>query len=126
MIRAMSLNMGMLASNDQVKELMVGAGFTKGSPTVVMGSAAVAGVVAATFSLPFDFVKTRMQKMMPLPDGTMPYKSLVDCAVQTLKNDGVLAFYTGYPTYCIRIAPHVLLTLVIMDFLPKIQKPLGL
>jgi solute carrier family 25 oxoglutarate transporter 11 len=45
-------------------------------------ASAVAGFFASFFSLPFDFVKTRMQKMAPLPDGTMPYKSSVDCALK--------------------------------------------
>lgn len=78
----MSLNMGMLASNDQVKELIEGAGFEKGGKVAVMGSATVAGFVAAACSLPFDFVKTRLQRMSANPDGTMPYKGPIDCAMQ--------------------------------------------
>lgn len=50
------------------------AGFEKGGQTVVLGGATIAGFFAAACSLPFDFVKTRIQKMEPLPDGTMPYK----------------------------------------------------
>ena len=82
---------------------------------------------------------------------------------QTLRNEGPLAFYTGFPTFAIRcvesrgpfapccnrmmpctihetcpaptcdtilplldsIAPHVVLTLVFADALPKIQKEYG-
>jgi hypothetical protein len=43
-----------------------------------------------------------MQKMTPNPDGTMPYKGPIDCAMKTLKNEGPLTFYTGFPTYLIR------------------------
>ncbi len=39
---------------------------------------------------------------------------------------GPLKFYTGFPTYFIRIAPHVVFTLVFMDALPKLQKQYGL
>ncbi len=39
---------------------------------------------------------------------------------------GPLKFYTGFPTYFIRIAPHVVFTLVFMDALPKVQKQFGL
>ena len=35
-------------------------------------------------SLPFDFVKTRIQKMKPLPDGSMPYRNALDCARKVL------------------------------------------
>jgi solute carrier family 25 oxoglutarate transporter 11 len=123
-VRAMSLNMGMLASNDQAKEMLEAAGF-KGQ-TVVLGGATIAGFVASAFSLPFDFVKTRIQKMQPNPDGTYPYKGPVDCAIKTFTQEGPLKFYTGFPTYCIRIAPHAALTLVFVAWLPKLEKDLGL
>eukprot|EP01024_Parvocaulis_polyphysoides_P041404 TRINITY_DN37953_c0_g1_i1.p2 TRINITY_DN37953_c0_g1~~TRINITY_DN37953_c0_g1_i1.p2 ORF type:complete len:301 (-),score=41.56 TRINITY_DN37953_c0_g1_i1:775-1677(-) len=125
-VRAMALNMGMLASNEQFKELIQGMGFAKGSNPVVLGAATLAGIVSATCSLPFDFVKTRIQKMQPLPDGTMPYKGFVDCAVQTLRKEGPLVFYTGYPTYCVRIAPHVTATLIFVAWLPRLQAKVGL
>ena len=45
--------------------------------------------------------------------------------VQTLTKEGPLKFYTGFPTYYIRIAPHVALTLVFANELPKLQTSLG-
>ncbi len=80
------------------------AGFEKGGQAVVLGGATIAGFFAAACSLPFDFVKTRIQKMEPNPDGTMPYKGPVDCALKTMREEGLLKFYTGFPTYCIRCA----------------------
>ena len=53
-------------------------------------------------SLPFDFIKTRMQKMSPNPDGTMPYANGVDCVMKTIRQEGPLTFYTGFPTYITR------------------------
>lgn len=44
------------------------------------------------------------------------------CVLQTLTQEGPLKFYTGFPTYYIRIAPHVALTLVFAAELPKWQK----
>lgn len=123
--RAMALNMGMLATNDEAREMIEAAGAPKGGPVAVLGAAMIAGLVASTFSLPFDFVKTRMQKMTPGPDGVMPYNGSIDCALKTLKGEGALKFYTGFPTYCVRIAPHVAITLVFVDALPKIQKSFG-
>jgi solute carrier family 25 oxoglutarate transporter 11 len=123
-VRAMSLNMGMLASNDQAKELLKEAGAS--DKMSVLGGATIAGFIASAFSLPFDFVKTRMQKMERGPDGKYPYAGPVDCAMQTFKNEGPLKFYTGFPTYCIRIAPHVTLTLVFLDALKTLQAKSGL
>jgi solute carrier family 25 oxoglutarate transporter 11 len=125
-VRAMSLNMGMLASNDQAKEMIEASGFEKGSPVPVIGGAAIAGFIASAFSLPFDFVKTRVQKMAAGPDGKMPYAGFADCALKTLKAEGPMAFYTGFGTYALRISPHVVFTLVFLDALPKLQKQVGL
>lgn len=70
-------------------------------PTPIITLNTLAGFFASACSLPFDFVKTRLQKMTPNPDGTMPYKGPIDCAMQTLK-EGPLKFYTGFPTYLVR------------------------
>lgn len=43
-VRAMALNMGMLASNDQAKEMIEAAGFAKGGSAAVLGGASIAGV----------------------------------------------------------------------------------
>ena len=64
-IRAMALNMGMLASNDQAKEMMKENNIT-GFPAT-LGASAIAGFFASFFSLPFDYVKTQLQKQKPLP-----------------------------------------------------------
>ena len=106
--------------------MIEGAGFEKGGKVSIIGSATIAGFFASVCSLPFDFIKTRLQKMTPGPDGSMPYKGPIDCAAQTLRNEGPLTFYTGFPTFFLRIAPHVVITLVIVDWLPKYQKSIGL
>jgi solute carrier family 25 oxoglutarate transporter 11 len=101
-VRAMALNMGMLASNDQAKEAIQAAGFEKGSMIPVVGGALIAGFFASACSLPFDFVKTRMQKMTAGPDGKMPYSGPMDCALKTLTQEGPLKFYSGFPTYIVK------------------------
>jgi solute carrier family 25 oxoglutarate transporter 11 len=125
-VRAMALNMGMLASNDQAKEMLEGMGMTKGSPGVVFGAAMIAGFFASACSLPFDYVKTQMQKMKPDAAGKLPYSSALDCAAKTLKEGGPLKFYTGFPTYFVRIAPHAVLTLLFLAQLPKWEAKVGL
>ena len=44
-VRAMALNMGMLASNDQAKEMIEDLGFEKGSSVPVIGGSFIAGVL---------------------------------------------------------------------------------
>lgn len=124
-VRAMALNMGMLASNDQAKEMLEGMGVSKNN--AVLGGALIAGFFASACSLPFDYVKTQIQKMKPDPvTGELPFKSPVDCALKTLKAGGPLKFYTGFPTYLVRIAPHAVITLVLLSTLPKLQAKVGL
>ena len=61
-IRAMSLNLGMLVSYDESKErLGKYLGPEKANITWVLSSF-ISGGIAATMSLPFDNVKTKMQK----------------------------------------------------------------
>ena len=116
-VRAMALNMGMLASNDQAKEMLDAAG-VKGMPQV-FGASAIAGFFASFFSLPFDYVKTQLQKMQPLPDGKMPYSGALDCAAKTMSSGGPLKFYTGFPTFYVRIAPHAMITLILQARPPQ-------
>ena len=106
--------------------MLVNAGFTPGGFTVVGGAAMIAGFFASAFSLPFDFVKTRLQKQTAGPDGKLPYKGFADCAYKTLTQEGPLKFYTGFPTYYVRIAPHAVLTLVFIDLLRKTEAGMGL
>lgn len=123
-VRAMALNMGMLASNDQAKEMLDSYGVT-GLPKI-FGASAIAGFFASAFSLPLDFIKTQIQKMKPLPDGTMPYSSALDCAAKTMAEGGPLAFYKGFPTYYVRIAPHSMITLIVLNYITEAQKDMGL
>merc|ERR1712151_1227487 len=116
--RAMALNFGMLAFNASAKDALGSAGVT-GAPQV-FGASAIAGFFAAFFSLPFDFVKTQMQKQKPDPvTGELPYKSSIDCAMKIMAEGGPLRFYAGFPTFYVRIAPHAMITLIAQDFIKK-------
>ncbi|WVZ72730.1 hypothetical protein U9M48_021146 [Paspalum notatum var. saurae] len=87
-VRAMSLNMGMLASYDQSVELFKDK-FGAGEISTVLGASAVSGFFASACSLPFDYVKTQIQKMQPDANGKYLYTGSLDCALQTLKSGGL-------------------------------------
>ncbi|KAI3846154.1 hypothetical protein MKX01_002927 [Papaver californicum] len=124
-VRAMALNMGMLASYDQSVEFCKDSlGF--GELSTVVGASAVSGFFAAACSLPFDYVKTQIQKMQPDANGKLPYTGSLDCAMKTLKSGGPFKFYTGFPVYCIRIAPHVMMTWIFLNQIQKVEKSIGL
>jgi len=41
---------------------------------------------------------------------------------KTLKNEGLSGLWVGYPTFYFRIAPHVMITLIINDALNSFAK----
>ena len=108
-VRAMALNMEMLASYDQSVEFFKDF-LSLGETSTVMGPNVVSGFFASAFSLPFDYVKTQIQRMQPDASGKYPYTSSLDYAMKTLKSGGPLKLYTGFPVHCVRIAPYVMLT----------------
>jgi solute carrier family 25 oxoglutarate transporter 11 len=103
-VRAMALNFGQLAFFSEAKNQLKTTSLS--SRTQTLTASAVAGFFASFFSLPFDFVKTRLQKQTKAPDGALPYKGMFDCFKKVAKDEGMLRFYRGFGTYYVRIAPH--------------------
>ena len=120
-MRGLAMNVGMLASYDKLKEAYAPIlGGPSSQATLVMSSF-TSGVIAATVALPFDFLKTRLQKMKVNPDGTYPYKGFFDAAMKIAAKEGPLSFYTGYPTFLVRITPHIGLTWLVMEALNTVD-----
>jgi solute carrier family 25 (mitochondrial oxoglutarate transporter), member 11 len=103
-VRAMALNFGQLAFFSEAKQQLKDTSLSPRAQT--LSASAIAGFFASFFSLPFDFVKTRLQKQQKAPDGTFPYKGMGDCFRKVAKEEGLLRFYRGFSTYYVRIAPH--------------------
>lgn len=105
-VRAMALNLGQLAFFSESKQQL--KAHTSLSPrSQTFAASAIAGFFASFLSLPFDFVKTRLQKQQRDPKtGQVPYKGLLDCARKVVRDEGALRFYRGFGTYYVRIAPH--------------------
>jgi solute carrier family 25 oxoglutarate transporter 11 len=121
--RAMALNVGQLSTYDQAKTYF-SRQFGPGN-TANISASMVAGFFASFFSLPFDFVKTRIQKQKAGADGKLPYNGSIDCVIKTVKQEGPLAFYKGFSTFYIRIAPHAVITLLTLEALNKKAKSWG-
>jgi solute carrier family 25 (mitochondrial oxoglutarate transporter), member 11 len=105
-IRAMALNFGQLTFFAESKAQLKKHAPSLSENTRIFGASAIAGFFASFFSLPFDFVKTRLQKQSKGPDGKYPYNGLLDCARKVIRDEGWLRFYRGFGTYYVRIAPH--------------------
>lgn len=116
-LRAVSMNLGMLATYDQVKEMLNERKGTTDDVSTRCISSAIAGVVCSTMSLPFDNVKTKLQRMKAGPDGKMPYNGVVDCFKKSILRENFLGLWVGLPTYIVRVSPHAIITLLVQDFL---------
>ena len=103
-VRAMALNFGQLAFFSEAKTQLKSTQLS--AQTQTLTASAIAGFFASFFSLPFDFVKTRLQKQQKAQDGSLPYKGMADCFRKVAKDEGLLRFYRGFGTYYVRIAPH--------------------
>ena len=53
-------------------------------------------------------------------DGKMPYKNIFDAMAKEARYNGITGLWVGLPTYCIRIAPHVMITFIVSERLKKI------
>jgi len=79
-----------------------------------------AGFFCSAFSLPFDNLKTKLQKMKKNPKtGLYPYKNVMDAFFKTISREGVMKLWVGFPTFYVRIAPHAMITLLTVDFLNR-------
>lgn len=104
-VRAMALNFGQLAFFSEAKTQLK-KHTQLASQTQTLTASAIAGFFASFFSLPFDFVKTRLQKQTKSADGRLPYSGMADCFGKVAREEGILRFYRGFGTYYVRIAPH--------------------
>ncbi|PGH14244.1 hypothetical protein AJ80_05983 [Polytolypa hystricis UAMH7299] len=105
-VRAMALNFGQLTFFAESKSQLQ-AHTNLSAQNRTFAASAIAGFFASFLSLPFDFIKTRLQKQQKDPKtGQLPYKGVVDCARKVIRDEGWLRFYRGFGTYYVRIAPH--------------------
>jgi solute carrier family 25 (adenine nucleotide translocator) protein 4/5/6/31 len=78
----------------------------------------VAAVVSKTAAAPIERVKLLVQNQGEmLKQGTLsrPYTGVIDCTVQTFKNEGLLPFWRGNLANCIRYFPTQALNFAFKD-----------
>ena len=113
MTRAVALNTAMLVSYDTAKDAATKALGPSASPIQIQfGSSMIAAVATAVGSLPFDNIKTKMQKQKAGPDGKLPYPNIASCIKQSMAKEGLTGFWAGLPTYYFRVGPHAIITLL--------------
>lgn len=116
MTRAIPAAMSMLATYDTAKDFYSKSMGPSASPiSINFCSSLTAAITTVVVSLPFDNIKTKMQKQKANAQGVMPYSSILDCFKQTLANEGVTGFWAGLPTYYLRVGNHVFISLMMVS-----------
>ncbi|KAF5739778.1 hypothetical protein HS088_TW12G00988 [Tripterygium wilfordii] len=120
--RAMIVTASQLATYDQVKESILEKGvMADGLGTHVTASFA-AGFVAAVASNPVDVIKTRVMNMKVEPGMAPPYNGALDCAMKTVKAEGLMALYKGFIPTISRQGPFTVVLFVTLEQVRKLLK----
>jgi len=123
-IRAMVMNFALLMPFEETKKALTPYVSSQRMRSVY--GAFVAGFLGSVLSLPFDNIKTKLQKMNAGPDGKFPYNGVFDGIMKTAKNEGAGRLWVGLNTYFWRISPHVIITFLCVDslrYLLGVQPP---
>jgi len=83
--------------------------------TVSIEASFISGFVSSTMVLPFDMIKTRIQQQTEVR-----YTSVMQACKLIVSREGVAALYKGYTTFIMRMCPHVVISLLVLEELNKL------
>lgn len=120
--RAMIVTASQLATYDQVKEGILNSGAMRDGLGTHVTASFAAGIVAAVASNPIDVVKTRVMNMKVGDGMKPPYEGALDCAVKTVRAEGVMALYKGFIPTVSRQGPFTVVLFVTLEQVRKLLK----
>eukprot|EP01084_Bolivina_argentea_P245631 411187_1 len=115
-VRAALITAGQLSTYDHTKYTIKKHGLMdEGVPLHIVASL-VSGFAATTACAPADLVKTRIM--------CDPYKELyknpVDCAIKTVRYDGLFALFRGWVPSYVRVGPHFIIAFPLLEQMRKL------
>lgn len=118
--RAALVNLGELATYDTAKQTILRNTSLEDNMVTHTLASFCSGIVAATCGTPADVIKSRIMGQNP---GAAQYAGVVDCLVQTVKNEGIWALWKGFGPNWARMAPWSLTFWLSYE---QLRKSLGL
>eukprot|EP00040_Diaphanoeca_grandis_P031983 m.192629 g.192629 ORF g.192629 m.192629 type:complete len:314 (+) comp32475_c4_seq1:402-1343(+) len=116
--RAAILTATQLGTYDHVKHFILNLGSLQEGILLHFSSGMVAGFAVAATTSPVDTIRTRLMNQPLNANGTGAlYRSMLDCAKQTIKAEGVFAVYKGFLAQWARTGPHTTISLVVWEYL---------
>lgn len=119
-VRAMYINFSLLVPFEYMKSIL--QPYVLNFKLKIIYASIVSGAIASILSLPFDNIKTKLQKMRKEKEGIMPYKGVIDCFRKTYYNEGLLKLWVGLWIYYLRVAPYAIISFFTNDILRHIFK----
>lgn len=120
--RAMLVTASQLASYDQIKETILDKGVMKDGLGTHVTASFAAGFVASVVTNPIDVIKTRVMNMKVETGKAPPYAGATDCALKTIKTEGVMALYKGFIPTISRQGPFTIVLFVTLEQVRKLLK----
>ena len=124
-LRATLLSSCQLGITSQVKGTLQQSGYfgtdgewLQGYP-VLFCSTLVSSFCANIVANPFDVVKSRLQNMLVVGQQAPLYNGMVDCAVKSIRAEGMTVLYKGFVPAFIKLAPYTVISLTLADKLTK-------
>lgn len=120
--RAMLVTASQLASYDQIKESILDNNLMKDGLGTHVTASFAAGFVASVVTNPVDVIKTRVMNMKVEPGHAAPYNGAIDCAMKTVRSEGVMALYKGFIPTISRQGPFTVVLFVTLEQVRKLLK----
>ncbi|KAL8109190.1 hypothetical protein AgCh_025329 [Apium graveolens] len=120
--RAMLVTASQLASYDQIKESILDNNIMKDGLGTHVTASFAAGFVASVVTNPVDVIKTRVMNMKVEAGHAAPYSGAIDCAMKTVRSEGVMALYKGFIPTISRQGPFTVVLFVTLEQVRKLLK----
>jgi solute carrier family 25 oxoglutarate transporter 11 len=120
--RAMIVTASQLATYDQIKEAIIGNRVMSDGLGTHMTASFSAGFVASVASNPVDVIKTRVMNMKVEAGKAPMYGGAIDCAMKTVRAEGLLALYKGFIPTISRQGPFTVVLFITLEQVRKLLK----
>jgi solute carrier family 25 protein 14/30 len=105
-----------LSIYDWIKQKLLRAELVKDTIGTHFLCGFIAGFAGAMASNPIDVIKTRLMNQRMLKSGASKvYKGSVDCALQTIRTEGVRALYKGFIPLYFRLGPWNIIFFIVYE-----------
>lgn len=96
------------------------AGRVHEGPALHLACSMAGGLACATATAPVDIVKTRYMNQAYSPAGLpLQYSGMLDCALQTVRSEGLAALWKGWLASWARLGPHTCMSLLVFEELRR-------